>query len=150
MLISGTGTGAGKCPGSDALFGQGIGDANPARLGAFQLRPRKNTRPDGEAIVMCMPRPLAVGLVHQSANALTIERGQARIALSLFANAEGYALVETFEVDGSATRDAATLLALEELAQRVEAVAVIVSGDVDREKVEAIAEWVRMVVLVRT
>jgi len=70
--------------------------------------------------------------------------------LSLFANAEGYALVETFEVDGSATRDAATLLALEELAQRVEAVAVIVSGDVDREKVEAIAEWVRMVVLVRT
>ena len=99
---------------------------------------------------MCRPRPLAVGLVHQSASALPTERRQARIALSLFANAEGYALVETFEVDGSAPRDAATLLALEELAQRVEAVALIVSGDVDREKIEAIAEWVRMVVLVRT
>jgi len=31
----------------------------------------------------------------------------------------------------------------------VEAVAVIVPGSVDREKVEAIAEWVRMVVIVK-
>jgi len=69
--------------------------------------------------------------------------------LALFANDEGYALVETFEVGDSATRDAATLLALEELAHRVEAVALIVSGNVDREKVEAIAEWVRMVVVGR-
>jgi len=96
---------------------------------------------------MCRPRPLAVGLVHQPVSALPSERKQARIDLALHANAEGYALVETFEVDDSATRNAATLLALEELAQRVEAVALIVSGDVDREKVEAIAEWVRMVVI---
>ena len=98
---------------------------------------------------MCRPRPLAVGLVHQPVSALPTERKQARIALALHANHEGYALVETFEVGDSPSRDAATLLALEELAQRMEATAVIVSGDVDREKVEAIAEWVRMVVIVK-
>ena len=88
-------------------------------------------------------------MVHQSVSALPTERRQARVALALYANDESYALVETFEVDGSTARDAATLLALEELAARVEATAVIVSGDVDREKVEAIAEWVRMAVIVR-
>jgi len=98
---------------------------------------------------MCRTRPLVVGLVHLPVSALPAERRQARVGLVLYANEEGYALVETFEVDGNPATDAANLLALEELAVRVEAAAVIVSGSVDIEKVEVIAEWTRMVVVVK-
>lgn len=61
-------------------------------------------------------------------------------------NDEGYALLETFEVDGSAVTDEPVYAAIEALAARVDADAFMVLGDVDGERLERIAEWVRIVV----
>ena len=95
---------------------------------------------------MVSSRPLEVGVVHAGAHAQLLERTEARIALALFANDEGYALAETFEVDGNAVRDEVTLQAVSALAERLDAEALIVSGPVDRDSVQEIADRVRMVV----
>jgi hypothetical protein len=66
--------------------------------------------------------------------------------MALRANEEGYALIDTFEIDGRPVRDDSTLQALEELAERLEASALLVSGVVDRQRVDGIADRTRMVI----
>ena len=94
--------------------------------------------------IMC--RPLALGLLHLPAETAPGPRRQARISLALHANSHGYALAETLEVDGGAA-DAATLTATEHLAEQLDAVALVVSGAVDTEGVEAMARRARLLVL---
>lgn len=92
------------------------------------------------------PPPYAVGLLYLSPAATPRERSEARIALALRAAAEGYALIETYECGGNGLREDAALEALEELAFRLDAVAVFYAGPVNVVRVQDIARRVRMVV----
>jgi len=87
-----------------------------------------------------------LGLLHLPAQVAPDRRRQARLALALYANNHGYAIAETFEVDGGAA-DAATLQATEHLAEQLDAAALVVSGAVDAERVEALAWRARLLVL---
>ena len=93
------------------------------------------------------PRPLALGLLNTAAHASHAERTRARIGLTLTADDEGYALIETYEIGGSPIRDDAAFAALEELAQRMEADAVVLDGDVDLARVRELAQRLRLVVV---
>jgi hypothetical protein len=92
-------------------------------------------------------RPIAIGLIAYPAE--TTERGkrELRVQVGVRANAEGYALIESFELTGSPLRDGWTYDTFSELAERHDAHAVIVLGQVDRARVDAVAEQVRMVVV---
>jgi hypothetical protein len=91
-------------------------------------------------------RPLAVGLVQTSPDVAPAARRQLRIAVALFANDEGYALVETFEIDGRPVHDDAAFEALEELSVRLDADALLVVGLLDRTRVDSLADRARLVV----
>jgi hypothetical protein len=93
------------------------------------------------------PRPLCIGIVQVAASLTRAQRAQARIDLALRANEEGYALLETFEVDLGPSRDDATYAGVERLAEQVDAQALVVSGAVDRARVEEMAERVRLMVV---
>ena len=80
-------------------------------------------------------------------NATQAERTQARIALALKAAAEGYALIQTYETDGSGVKEDVAFQALEELAVELDAQALVYSGDVDLRRVHEVADRVRLVVL---
>jgi hypothetical protein len=93
-------------------------------------------------------RPLALGLIQVPEGSWeTATRSQARIALALRANKEGYALVETLEVGVNGLKDNAQFATLEELAVRLDAEALLVSGEVDEERVEEMAGRLRLVVV---
>jgi len=91
--------------------------------------------------------PLAVGLLRIAADATSAERSRARIALALHANEAGYALVETFETSNSGVNEETALRALEELAVRLEADALVYAGPVDLEQVHDVADRVRLMVI---
>jgi hypothetical protein len=93
-------------------------------------------------------RPLALGLIHVPEGSWeTATRSQARIALALQANKEGYALVETLEVGVNGLKDDAQFATLEELVVRLDAEALLVSGQVDDERVQEMAGRLRLVVV---
>jgi hypothetical protein len=73
---------------------------------------------------------LALGLVSVSPHAGHLERTRARIRLGSFASREGYALAETFVVDGRPVRDEATFAAMRRLVTRHDGLALLVDGDV--------------------
>jgi hypothetical protein len=92
-------------------------------------------------------RPLALGLIQLSEGAWeTAAVSQARITLALQANEEGYALVETLEVGVNGLKDDAQFATLEELAVRLNAEALFVSGAVDEERVQEMAGRLRLMV----
>lgn len=93
------------------------------------------------------PPPYAVGLLYVSPIATLRDRSEARIALALRAAQEGYALIETYECGGNALNEDVALEALEELAFRLDAVAVLYAGPVNMVRVQDIAKRVRMVVI---
>lgn len=92
------------------------------------------------------PRPVALAILHVAEHLTDAEKRQTRVSLALYANDEGYALAETFEVDPRRFREPAVLDALESFAERLNASHVILVGDVDLERVEQIAARVRMTV----
>ena len=73
-------------------------------------------------------------------------RREARLHVALWAARKGYALAEAFAVPPEPSVPDA-YVAAEDLAVRVDAQAVLVSGDVDRERVEGLAERARLMVL---
>jgi hypothetical protein len=93
------------------------------------------------------PRPNAIGLVHLSASAPQAQRTEARIALAVRAAEEGYALIETYETGGNRLKEDVALQALEDLASRLDVVAVFYSGDVNHARVREIAERLRLVIM---
>jgi hypothetical protein len=94
------------------------------------------------------PTPLAIGLLGLAPHASQAERTKARIALALRAADGGYALVETFETDGGdRVKEDAAFTALEELAERMDAQAVICGGVFNRHRVEQVAWRARLVVI---
>jgi hypothetical protein len=92
------------------------------------------------------PRPVALALVHVPEHLTDREKRRARVALALYANLEGYALAETFEIHPYRFGETAVLDAFEHLAERLDASQVIVVGNVDRQRVDEIAARVRMTV----
>ena len=92
------------------------------------------------------PRPLLIGLI-QAHELTPPKRFAIRTSLALSTNEEGYALLETFEVTGDPMTDEGTYAAVEDLAARLDAQALMVSGLVDLERVKEIGERVRLVVL---
>ena len=92
------------------------------------------------------PRPVALAILHMTEHLTDVEKRRARVALALHANDEGYALVETFEIDPHRFQLPAVLDAFESLAERLNASHAIVVGDIDLERVEEIAARVRMTV----
>jgi hypothetical protein len=90
---------------------------------------------------------MAVGVFGTVAQLRRAGRADARIHLALRANEEGYALLETFEVNGNPVKDEVTYLAVEALSRRVDAAALLISGLVDEARLETIAADVRMVIV---
>lgn len=88
--------------------------------------------------------PLALGLIRHAPDTTTATRRQARVALTGRAGADGYAVVEIFEVDGRPVTDHANLAALERTAQRLGSSVLLVHGDVDRRRVHALAHRTAM------
>jgi hypothetical protein len=86
---------------------------------------------------------LAVGLYTSDSEPAPRE---ARLQVALWAARRGYALAEAFAVSPGPGARAAYVLA-EELAVRLDAQAVLVLGDVDRERVESLAKRARLMVL---
>jgi histidine ammonia-lyase len=84
---------------------------------------------------------LAVGLFTSEGDDASRE---ARLQLALWAAREGYALVEAFVVAAGQAENA--YVAAEDLAVRVDAQAVLVLGDVHRERVEKLAQRARLMV----
>jgi hypothetical protein len=74
------------------------------------------------------PKPLAIGLIRYPRAAASSVRRRARQALMARAEVEGFAVTEVFEVDGTRTKDVDVLAALEALALRVGAQAVLTVG----------------------
>jgi hypothetical protein len=93
------------------------------------------------------PRQVALGLIHYPASASEAVRRRTRISVMGRAATQGYAIAEVFEVDGRAVRDEASMAALEAMARRLTARVVLAVGDVDRAKLEDIAQRTRMKVV---
>ncbi len=93
---------------------------------------------------MCDRRGTAVGLIDVSMHGATAR--ELRLAVSLRAAEEGYAVAEVFDLRGDPQSDAAAYVVAEELAERVEAQAVFVMGTLDRARVEELAARARLVV----
>jgi hypothetical protein len=74
-------------------------------------------------------------------------RTQARVALALLAAHRGYALVETFETDGTPTDLDHALAIVEDLALTLDADALAVTGKLDHDAVEELAARTRLLVL---
>ena len=75
-------------------------------------------------------RPLAVGLVRHDQPDSAPRRRRACLALAARAHQEGYTLLHTFELDGSALRDDIALAGLADLTGRGEVSVVLASGPV--------------------
>ena len=96
---------------------------------------------------MSGPRQVALGLIHYPASASEAVRRRTRISVMGRAATQGYAVAEVFEVDGRAVRDEASMAALEAMARRLTARVVLAVGDVDRARLEDIAQRTRMKVV---
>lgn len=91
--------------------------------------------------------PLAIALVRSHKSMSAQEWRGARAAVAVRIMHEGYALLDIFDVVGDATLDDSVYDAVEALAKWAEASAVVVSGSVDRRRVDGIAAGLGMVVL---
>ena len=89
-------------------------------------------------------RPLAVGLIRHHGDPPVHQRRQTRLAFTAQAALDGYAVVEVFEVDGRPLRDEATLVQLEACARAAAAHVVLAAGEHDEQRLEAIADRVKM------
>ena len=91
--------------------------------------------------------PLIIGVLQLPPYVTHSQRSQARVALTIHAQTEGYALLEIFEVSGQPVKDDAAYAAIEDLADRTDAHALLLAGRVDRRRLARIAHEVQMNVL---
>jgi hypothetical protein len=89
-------------------------------------------------------RPLAVGVLHVPPGLSEVERRRQRLDFALSANAQGYFLLETVEVD--ARQPHPGYAHAEDLAVRADADAFVVRGAVDLPRLTRIADHVRMTI----
>jgi hypothetical protein len=92
-------------------------------------------------------RSLALGLVRLPPHTSIPLRTVLRVSVAVQAADKGYALAEILEVDGDTGKDDAAYQLLEELAERLDAQAVVVAGLVDLARVEQVAEQARFMVV---
>jgi hypothetical protein len=77
------------------------------------------------------PRGLLIGLLCMGFDAHPCQIQEARLQLAVRTNDDGYALLETFHVIGDPMRDEGTYAAVEALARRFDADALLVLGAID-------------------
>ncbi len=92
-------------------------------------------------------RPLLIGVIYTRPAAPLACWRSARALVAARASREGYGLLETFEVCSRQEVDAATYEAVEALAERTGARAIMTLGPVDREAVQRITELYGVVVI---
>ena len=92
-------------------------------------------------------RPVAVGLVRHPPGTGDARRRRVRIEQALRADEEGYALADIVEIDDVILREDGALLVVEGMAVRFDAYAVLVTGAVDRARVEDLAERLRLLLV---
>ncbi len=85
------------------------------------------------------PRPLVIGLLGLDPYASPAQWHADRAVVEASAEREGYSLLEIFEVTGEGWVDDATYSAVEGLATRAGAVALMTRGSVSRKRVAQIA-----------
>lgn len=90
-------------------------------------------------------RPIAIGLVRAGAGP-DAELRQTRIQLALFADREGYALVEVFQLRGPAADDASVLAAVEQLALQLDAEALLIGPATRGVAIDQLADQARLLV----
>lgn len=91
--------------------------------------------------------PVAIAVMRSHRAMSTGDWRRARASVAHRVAREGYALLETFDVVGDAALDESVYDAVESMATRGEASALIVSGAVDRSRVDGIAAGFGMVML---
>jgi hypothetical protein len=95
-----------------------------------------------------MPHPLAVGLFRVPPGASDQQRRRARIEIALCAGTEGYALMETFDLDDSLRGEDETLQSVRALGERHALHALIVAGPLnpaDRSRVDDLADELQLI-----
>ena len=95
---------------------------------------------------MAGQRPIAVGLLRVGPTQSHDQVGRARVELALLASAEGYALIETFEIRKALHSEEAVLVALEQFAIHWDADALLVRGLSGSAAVAELAERARLLV----
>lgn len=92
-----------------------------------------------------MPHPPAVGLFRVPPGSSDQQRRRARIEIALCAGAEGYALLDTFDLDDSLRGEEETLETVRSLGRRHGLHALIVAGPVARERIDELADEMRVI-----
>ena len=92
-----------------------------------------------------MPHPLAVGLFRVRPGATDQRRRRTRIEIALCAGSEGYALLDTFDLDDSLRGEEETLQAVRALGERHALHALIVAGPVDRTRIDDLADALQLI-----
>jgi hypothetical protein len=88
-------------------------------------------------------RPLALSVIGLSTRLPTRERQRRRFELAEAAGEEGYCLLDMFEV-GRPEGDAAVYETVAARADRGDVEAIVVSGSVDRDRLDRLAERARL------
>jgi hypothetical protein len=92
-------------------------------------------------------RPLLIAVLQLPPYSTQAQRSQARVTLTIHSQTEGYALLEIFEVSGQPVKDDAAYAAIEDLAERTDAHALLLSGRVDNRRLAWIARAGQMTML---
>ncbi|GAB3239147.1 hypothetical protein [Kineosporia babensis] len=92
-----------------------------------------------------MPHPPAVGLFRAAPGASDQQRRRARIEIALCAGAEGYALLETFDLADSLRDEDETLQAVRALGNKHGLHALIVAGPLERTRIDELADELQLI-----
>lgn len=89
-------------------------------------------------------RPLAIGILGPDSGVEAPRSHDERIRMSVAANGLGYGLLDIFEVGTALGPDEPIYASIELVADRHDAQALLVLGNVDRSRVDEIADRVRL------
>jgi hypothetical protein len=92
-----------------------------------------------------MAHSLAVGLFRVPPGSSDQLRRRARIEIALCAGSEGYALLDTFDLDDSLRAEDETLQVVRALGEQHPLHALIVAGPVQREGIDDLADDLRLI-----
>ncbi|MDP9827587.1 hypothetical protein [Kineosporia succinea] len=92
-----------------------------------------------------MAHSLAVGLFRVRPGATEAHRRRARIEIALCAGSEGYALLDTFDLDDTLRAESETLEVVRALGEKHRLHALIVAGPLERAGIDELADDLRLI-----